>query len=232
MLPSRDGVARVALVQAAATLLSGDRLELDVRCAPDSRLEIVEVAGLVAHDVRDGAPADVELRAALAAGARLSWAAQPFVLAQGCDVRRTTAIELAAGAAMLLRDTLVLGRTGQVAGRLRAGLTVAHAGRELHVETLDTGDRELLRSPVVLGGARVLDALGLYGRRAPDPDALQLAGPGTLLPVAATTLSAAERRTAAAAAAWRSLLFSPPEQAASTCSSTNDPVLTSRTGLR
>ena len=53
-LPARDGVARVALVQTAASLLSGDHIVMTVDCGPGCRLELVEVAGMVAHDVRGG----------------------------------------------------------------------------------------------------------------------------------------------------------------------------------
>ncbi|WP_205698316.1 urease accessory protein UreD [Conexibacter sp. SYSU D00693] len=194
-------------MQTTASLLAGDEVALDVRLGPGARLELVEVAGLVAHDVRGGTPARLDVEVVLGPGACLSWDAQPLVLAAGCDLRRTTSVELAAGAAALLRDTVVLGRTGQEPGRAHSALHVALEGRPLHAEQLDTADLPLLRSAVVLGDARVLDAVALFGRRAADRDALQLAGPGSVLPVPAPSLAAAHRRTGPAARAWRRTLF-------------------------
>jgi urease accessory protein len=202
-LPTRDGRLRIALVQTAASLLSGDRVRIDVRLGPGTRVELIEVAGLVAHDVRggDGAALDVDVR--LGEGARLHWAAQPLVLADGCDLRRDTTVELGEGAALLMRDTLVLGRAGEEPGALRSALAVGG----LHVEELDTSDRALLRSPVVAGAAKVLDTLALYGERMTDPRALQLAGAGSVLPVAASSLAASERVLAPLVDAWRSGLL-------------------------
>jgi urease accessory protein len=215
-LPSRDGIARVALVQTAASLLSGDHVTLTVDCGPGSRLELVEVAGMVAHDVRGGAGARFDVHVALSAGARMSWAARPLTLAAGCDLRRSTRVDVEDGAALLWRDTLVLGRAGEAPGRMLADLDVRRAGAELHAEQLDTGDLELLSSPVVLGaGARVLDTLALYGARAAQEQGrLQLAGPGTIRPLPAPTLATAARTLDPLQARWRAALFSDdhPEQ--------------------
>jgi urease accessory protein len=208
-LPSRDGVARVALVQTAASLLCGDHIMMTVNCGPGCRLELIEVAGMVAHDVRGGQGAHLDVRVALGAGARMSWAARPLTLAAGCDLRRSTRVQLEDGAALLWRDTVVLGRTGEAPGRMVADLDVCWAGAELHAERLDTGDQELLSSPVVLGaGARVLDTLALYGARAsPGESILQLAGPGTIRPLPAPTLAAAARTLDPLQAHWRAALF-------------------------
>lgn len=207
LLAPRDDVLRIALVQTAASLLAGDRLAITVDLGPGARAQLVEVAGLTAHDARGGAPARIHVTATLQEGARLDWETQPFVLADGSIVERTTRIDLAAGAMALTRDRLVLGRAGEGPGRLHTALTVRHAGRELHVEELDTADRGLLRSPVVLGGAKVLDTLALLGARAPGDGALQLAGAGSLLVTPAASQAAAERRAAPVADAWRTVLF-------------------------
>jgi urease accessory protein len=213
-LPLRDGVARVALVQTAASLLSGDHVTLTVDCGPGSRLELVEVAGMVAHDVRGGAGGRFDVRVALGAGARMSWAARPLTPAAGCDLRRDTRVELQDGAALLWRDTLVLGRAGEEPGRMVADLDVHCGDAELHAERFDTGDLELLSSPVVLGaGARVLDTLALYGGRAhADDGALQLAGPGTIRPLPAPSLAISARALDPLQARWRAELFSDDDQ--------------------
>lgn len=213
-LASRDGVARVALVQTAASLLSGDHVAMAVDCGSGCRLELVEVAGMVAHDVRGGAGARFDVRVALGAEARMSWAARPLTLAAGCNLRRDARVALQDGAVLLWRDTLVLGRAGELPGRTIADLNVCRAGAELHAERLDTGDLELLSSPVVLGaGARVLDTLALYGARAhADGGALQLAGPGTIRPLPAPSLAAAARVLDPLQARWRAELFCDDDQ--------------------
>lgn len=207
MLSPAGDVARVALVQTAASLLAGDRLEIVVRCGPGARLRLVDVAALVAHDVRGGDPAHVDVRLDVGARARLEWDAEPLVLASGSDVRRHTGIRLGAGAAALVRDTLVLGRAGELAGHLATSTDVRQEHRPVHAEELDTGDVGLLRSPVVLGDAKVLDTLALYGARADDEAAFQLARPGTLRQELAGSLAAAARRLGDAPAAWRAQLL-------------------------
>lgn len=210
-LPPDGDVARVALVQTAASLLSGDDVRIDARCGAGCRLELVEVAGMVAHDARGGEVARYDVRVMLGAGARMSWAGQPLALASGCDVRRTVSATLAAGSALLWRDTLVLGRTGETTGRLSSATTVHHAARELHVEHLDTSDLALLGSCVVAGAnARVLDTLALYGQRAADDQGLQLAGPGTVWPLPGPSLAATAARLDPAQARWRTSLFDTP----------------------
>lgn len=206
LLPPRGGLARVALVQTAASLLSGDVVRIDVVAGPGTALEIVEVAGLVAHDVRGGAPADLVTEIVIADGAHVVWDAQPLVLAAGCDLQRRTGFHLSGDAAVLASDTLVLGRHGEEPGRARTTLSAFRDGAELHVETLDSGDRTLLRSPVVAGDARILHQTALLGRRGDAPDALQLAGPGTLLPVLSPSLAEADRRIAPVRKRWRALL--------------------------
>lgn len=201
----------MALVQTAASLLAGDRVELDVRCGPGARLRLVDVAALIAHDGRGGEAAELDVRLDVGAHARLEWEAQPLVLAAGSVVHRATQATLRHGGAALLRDTLVLGRAGELAGHLVTTSDVRLEGRPLHAECLDTGDVGLLRSPVVLGRAKVLDALALYGARAEDEAAFQLAGLGTLRQEPAVSLAQAARRMGAAPQAWRAALLKPHE---------------------
>jgi urease accessory protein len=163
---------------------------------------------MVPHDGRGGAPARYDVRVALDVDARLSWAGQPLTLAGGCDQRREMSAALAAGSALLWRDTLVLGRAGETPGRLSSAVTVHRDARELHAEHLDTGDLALLSSCVVAGAdARVIDTLALYGRRATDGQGLQLAGPGTVWPLPGPSLAATAARLDPAQDRWRTSLF-------------------------
>jgi urease accessory protein len=150
-----DG-GRVALVPEQAVLLAGDHVTVAVRVGAGQRLEIVEPGGTVAYAMR-GAAARWDVRIEVEAGGSLVWRGAPFVVAEGADVRRSTTLDLAAAACVTLRETLVLGRSGEAPGRLVARTDVHRDGVPVLVEELD--------SALGLGGHRVVDqVLELRGR--------------------------------------------------------------------
>lgn len=168
LLTDDDG-ARVALVAAGALLLGGDEVTIDVVVGAGARLEVVETAGTVAYR---GPTASWTVRVRLETGARLLWEGLPFVVAQGADVRRATVLALDDGARAVLRETLVLGRSGELGGRVRQRTHVTQGRRDLLVEDIDLAP-SLREAPGVLGtgaprsAARVLDVVAAYGFR-PD----------------------------------------------------------------
>ncbi|WP_222844019.1 urease accessory protein UreD [Cellulosimicrobium sp. CUA-896] len=167
VLSTGPGVARVALVATRALLLGGDHVRVEVCVGEGVELELVEVSGTVAYPGR-GRAASWHVDVRVADGGLLVWDALPFVVAQEADVDRRTDVELGRDAAALLRETIVLGRTGETGGRVRTRTRAerAHDG-ELFVEDLDLGrDRSL---PGILGTARVVDSVLLVGARPPDP---------------------------------------------------------------
>lgn len=144
-----DG-ARVALVPEQAVLLADDHVTVSVRVAAGCSLEIVEPGGTVAYAMRGGAARwDVDIE--VEDGGRLVWRGEPFVVAEGADVARSLVVGLGTDAALSLRETLVLGRTGEGPGRLLTSTEVCRSGVPILVEALD--------SAVGLGGRRVLDQL-------------------------------------------------------------------------
>lgn len=183
-LPDEDGAVRVALVATQALLLAGDAVRIALDVGDGLVLEVVEVTGTVAYDMQGGrATWEVDVR--LGVGALLVWDALPFVVATGADVQRTTTLELADGASAVLRETFVLGRTGEAGGRLTTSTRARLGGRPLLVETLAV-DPDARADPALLGGARCLDTVTVLGARydhdAPDAaDVLQLDRPGTLV---------------------------------------------------
>ncbi len=202
-LPAPYGVVRVALVAAGALLLAGDDVQIQVVAHGKVRLEIVETAGTVAYAMRGGSARwDVEI--ALTDGAELSWHGEPFVVAEGAEVERSTSIALGEGCRATLRESLVLGRHGEAGGRLRTkmratttgGSTESAVDRRLpladRTEGLAGVDGELLvevldLSPgvrsgwAVLGDARCLDSITTLGHRLPDAvQTLQLEGLGSI----------------------------------------------------
>lgn len=174
---------RVGLLATTALLLGGDEVGLDVRVGPGARLDLFDVAGTVAYHGR-GRPSGWNVALAVEEGGVLTYAGEPLVVADGADVTRTLDVDLAAGAAAVLRDTVVLGRSGQVGGRLRSTTRVLVAGRPVLVEDQRLDPDHLRAAPGMLGAHRVLDTVLRLGPFAPAPtDATACAlldGAGTL----------------------------------------------------
>ena len=159
-----DRGARVSLVPEGALLLAGDHVRVEVVVGPGAWLEVVEPSGTVAYPSPTPTVADWEVDVVLGAGASLRWLGRPFVVAEGACVRRSTRVRLGEGSRLVLRETLVLGRSGEGPGTLRSELRVDAADRPLLAEDLDLGPSA---PPVLLGGARVLDSVLLVGAPAP-----------------------------------------------------------------
>ena len=153
---------RVGLLATTALLLGGDAVELEVHVGAGAVLELSDVAGTVAYDGR-GRPARWDVRVRVADGGRLWWSGEPFVVADGAEVTRRLDLQLGQGAGALLRETLVLGRTGQLGGTIRNQLSVRAEGRPVLVEdqVLDPAAHRLL--PGMLGTFRVVDTVLAVG---------------------------------------------------------------------
>lgn len=174
LIESTADSARVALVAGGAMLLGGDRVAISIDVGAGCALHLQDIGGTVAYDA-DGVASSWTVHARLAPGAILSWHALPFVVATGANVRRSLSVTLGEGAALCLRETLVLGRHSEVGGKLDSRTVIGDHFVE-HV-TLDGARRE----PGVLGSHRVLDTVVLAGRRPPATgSALELERDGAL----------------------------------------------------
>lgn len=160
-----DGL-RVGLVATTALLLGGDAVELVVEVGPASTLELFDVAGTVAYHGR-GRPAGWRTVISLADGASLTYAGQPLVVSDGADVSRTLQVDLAASARLRLRDTLVLGRSGQRGGRVRSETLLRVDGADVWREDADLDPDGIRDRPGMLDGRRVIDSLLTVGVPAP-----------------------------------------------------------------
>src|SRR4051794_21987817 len=155
-LASFHGASRVALVPEQAVLLAGDHVEVTVRVGRGQALEIVEPGGTVAYAMR-GASARWDVSVEVEAEGSLVWHGEPFVVAAGADVSRRLAVELGPGAGLRLRETFVLGRSGERPGRLVSRTEVHRGAVPLLVEELD--------GAAGLGRHRVLDQVLCVGSR-------------------------------------------------------------------
>ncbi|MGW3087000.1 urease accessory protein UreD [Streptomyces sp. NPDC001108] len=195
---------RLALVGTRAGLLAGDDLRLRIRVGAGARLELTEPSGLVAYDHRGGT-SSWRARVEIEEGGELLWDARPFVISEGARVERSMTVVLAAGARMLWRDTLVLGRSGERGGAVRATTHATYDGLELLVEDLDLRDADLRELPGVLGPHRVIGsvtALGADPGGPPHPYRTALAGPGAQIRLLDTVAPAIEADLAAVWEEW------------------------------
>lgn len=157
----RTGPRRVHLVQAAGGPLGGDELELRLRLAAGAELTVGSAAATVAQPGRPGSgPARWTVTAELGEGARLRWWPEPTVVCDRAELHARMRLELADGAAALVREEVLLGRYGQRGGRYRGELSADHAGHPLlrHTTVLDGMDAAL-RGPAGTAGARVVSTV-------------------------------------------------------------------------
>lgn len=215
-----DGTgARIGLVATEALLLGGDHIDIEIEVGPHCWLELVETAGTVAYDA-GGVPCSWTVRIRVGVGGVLLWAGEPFVVSHGANVHRRTVIDLDGGAIACLRETLVLGRSGETGGAIRSQLSVRHSLRTLLEEDLDLGDIENRRLPGILGSARVIDTAILLGMRAPMLPAssrgqrFDLDGPGSVARSLGTSLVASS--IGAVSAHWSAAALARTVSAATT----------------
>ncbi len=131
----------VHLVGSAAGPVGGDALRLSVSLGADSRLTVRSLAASLVMPGPTGAPSSLDVDVEVAAGATLHWLPEPTILVRGCDHRATTRVRLAAGAELVWREVVVLGRHDEAPGSLLQRLQVEVDGRPLLRNDLAVGPR-------------------------------------------------------------------------------------------
>lgn len=153
---------RVALLASTALLLGGDRVEVVVEVGPGACLELFDVAATVAYHGR-GQSAAWTLSVAVGPDARLDYAAEPLIVADGADVARSTTIDVASSGSLRLRETLVLGRAGESGGDVSSTTRLAHSGRSVWREDQRLTIANGRSQPGLLGAHRVVDSVLTVG---------------------------------------------------------------------
>lgn len=159
--------ATVSLLATTALLLGGDHVAIRARVGCHQHLRLNDVAATVAYNGR-GVQATLEVDIELAEHATLVWHTEPLVLSSGAAVIRGMTVSAAAGARMLLRDQLVLGRTDEPGGSLTCRTRMTYDGTPALAEDLALTPKAA--GAGVLGTARVLDTAVALGWRPPAPE--------------------------------------------------------------
>ena len=173
--PTPDGLY---LVGGAGGPLGGDDLALEITVGAGAHLVVRTAAASVALP-GDG-PSEVHVRATVAAGGELRWLPEPVVVARAAVHHLRTTVELDAGARLLWREELVLGRHGEEGGSVVTRTGVDLGGDPLLRHELALGPLyPPAAGPAVTAGARAVGSVLLAG---PDRARVQAA---TLGPTAA-----------------------------------------------
>jgi urease accessory protein len=201
----------VYLVGGAAGPIGGDELSLSIAVGPGAFLLFRTAAASIALPGLDGAESVLRVSVSVAAGGRLEYLPEPVVVSQGARHATLVSVTLAAGAALVLRDELLLGRHGEAGGAARTVLRVDYAGQPLLRQSVEvSGTDPVALGPAVLSGHRAVGSLlhvgsvggtgggteggAGAGRATPERAVMPLAGPGVLVTALADDAVALRRR--------------------------------------
>jgi urease accessory protein len=185
----------VYMVGGAAGPLGGDDLVLEIDVEPGATLVVRSAAASIALPDHAGRPSTVTVNARVGSGATLHWLPEPVIAGAGCNHRIFNRVTLEAGASVVWRDELVLGRRGEASGAIRSQTDVTVGGRPLLRNALSMGGEEPgWDGPAGVGTAGAVGSLlvsfpQMVEKRAtalgPEAWILPLAGPGVLVPALA-----------------------------------------------
>jgi urease accessory protein len=184
------GADRLHLLHAAGGPLGGDRLRLTGEVGEACSLSVDSAGATVVQPGVHGTPADWAVHIDVADGATVRWAPQPTVVCAGADFRGSLRATVAGDGFLLVREVVVLGRTGETGGRYAGVLEVTVDTKPLLVhENLLDGTDAALSGPAGSGGHRVQGTVLVAGggvsrkaeRAGPNWAVLPLDGPGCLV---------------------------------------------------
>jgi urease accessory protein len=152
--------ARVSIAAGAAGPVGGDDLRLSIDVGPGAALVLRSVAATLVLPGHRGQPSRSEVSVRVAKNGVLVWLPGPLIAAQGCYHHAITYVTLEAGARLLLREELLLGRYAEQSGAVRQRLRVCVDDRPLHDQELAVGPGVAgWDGPAVTGGRRALGSL-------------------------------------------------------------------------
>jgi urease accessory protein len=157
------------IVNTAGGIAGGDRHDVDIDVGDGAALAVTTAAAEKIYRAL-GPDADITIKLAVGAGARLSWLPQETILFDRARLKRCIEVELAADATLLMAEAVVFGRSamgetveqGAFADRWR----VRRDGRLMFAETVRLGgaiDRMLSEPAVAGGGVAIATVLAMPG---------------------------------------------------------------------
>jgi len=159
--PTSEGLY---LLSASATPVGGDEVHLDIDVGPGAGLSVRSAAASVARPGPGGQVSWLRVRARVGRRAWLHWAPEPLVATAACRHESEAWVQVASGARLWWRDTLVAGRFGEEPGWFRSSLSVDVGGEPALRHELSVGDgSEVFSSAVVARGAKVVSLLAVVG---------------------------------------------------------------------
>lgn len=193
---ARPGTVGLCLVGTAAGPLAGDELRLSVDVAAGARAELVAAGASIAQ----GGASRMATSVRLGEGAKLHADPGPLIISAGARVDVELSIEVEPTSALVWRELVVLGRTGEPAGLATVRWDVTRGGVPVLRQLVDLADPELAGWPGTVFGCRVLVTELRLG---PDVDARtvvhsptavtqRLADGATMTTVLAASAAAAE----------------------------------------
>ena len=150
-------VCALCLVGTAAGPLPGDDLALSLTVRPGARATVQAAGAQIAQAGIEGRPAaHVRYDVTVEAAAWLDADPGALVVAAGADVVVDVRIDVAPDATLTWRETVVLGRSGERAGRVLLRWDVRRGGAPLLRQDLDLADPALRGWVGAHGDAKVL----------------------------------------------------------------------------
>ncbi|MEV4188318.1 urease accessory protein UreD [Streptosporangium canum] len=154
---SHGDQARVCVLGAMSAPLGGDRLRIEATAGPGAHLHITTAAATLALRGPTTAHATYDVHLTVADHASLHWLPQPLISAVRSNLRQSCTIDLAPTARLLLREEVVLGRSGEGPGRLTTRLTVRRDARPLlDQQTMYGPGAPGWDGPAILAGHRAI----------------------------------------------------------------------------
>lgn len=155
-----SGAARICLAAGAAGPLGGDELALGIDVGAGSTLVLRQVSASLVLPGPRGEWSALRIGVRVGSGGTLSWLLEPMIAARGCRHRSDVRVELEAGARLVLREELLLGRHGEQPGDVVQNLRIRYDGRPLLHQQLAVGPTAPgWDGAAVTGGRRALGSL-------------------------------------------------------------------------
>ncbi len=194
-LALRPAAGLLWMVGTAAGPLPGDRVSLRIEVREGASLTLRSTAATVALGGQGDSHSELRVDVEVGANGELRWFPEPTIASARCHHRVAAHVRLAAGARLVWRDELVLGRHGEGPGRVASRIEVDAGGVPLMRQELRVGEGAPgWLGAAVTGGAGAVGMVLVVGfgpagdlpeltaaALGPEVAVLPLAGGGTLV---------------------------------------------------